>query len=109
MKTTLFRWLGIALLAAIAVCGFSSRADAFYCYNSNTCLCQNPTITAGIYGAHCCYNVCGDGDYPTCGTLVPYSEYTASCFIGSICTIRFYNPTPYTWGPACGCEGPCPD
>jgi len=97
------QYLRALLWVMIAIAGFATKATAYNCFDSNTCLCSYPRYVSGMEGWHCCYNVCGDPNRPLCGTPVPYTEYLASCYPGSFCTIRGYKAS-YYWGANCSCE-----
>jgi hypothetical protein len=100
-----------SLWIVAAIAGFASRANAYICYDSNSCLCQSPTITWTVYGTHCCtYGGqvgCQDASHPQCGTPWVWQSQLATCGFGSSCIIKLYaNGNQGGIGTPCSC-GTC--
>ena len=99
-----FRTIQALLWIGLACVGFASRADAYLCHYTNTCLCQNPRLVDYTQGWQCCQQDCYDPNWPECGRYEEWVDYYASCYTGSYCTILTYTYI----NPNCPSCGTCP-
>jgi hypothetical protein len=89
-----FNVLRSLLWIGFVAAGFVSRANAYDCYDQDTCICDPAWNYSYTYGTHCCYNACPDNPYgPYCGQTWGYHYWLNSCAINCAtpsCSIKDY-------------------